>query len=117
MFESIIYAFALVFILCGMFFVSALIFDKVTTPKEAEPCFLLVPGFHNDEFLPSTVYSAFFRSNLFTLSKRKEIIVLDMGLDENEKHECRSMLEGFGTVFFCKDKDLCRLFVESREKK
>ncbi len=117
MFESIIYAFALCFILCGMFFVCLLIFDKIITPKECEVGFSVVPGFHGDEFLPSSVYSAFVRSNLFTFSKKNEVVVLDMGLDEAEKRECENMLEGFGTVIFCKDDELAQLFVERVKKK
>ena len=80
MFESIIYAFALVFILCGMFFVCLLLFDKLMTPKKSKAYYSVVPGFHEDEELPSTVYSAFIRSNLFTFEKRNEIVVLDFGL-------------------------------------
>ena len=117
MFESIIYAFSLIFILCGMFFVCLLVFDKIITPKECERYFLLIPGFHGDEYLPSTVYSAFVRANLFTFSKKNEVIVLDMGLDESEKHECENMLEGFGSVLFCKADEISELFVERSEKK
>lgn len=117
MFESIIYAFALIFILCGMFFVCLLIFDKIITPKECEHYFMLIPGFHGDEYLPLTVYSAFIRANLLTLSKKNEVIVFDMGLDESEKQECKKMLEGFGSVFFCNDKEITELFVERIGKK
>ena len=117
MFESIICAFALCFILCGMFFICLLIFDRVITPKECETSLSIVPGFHGDEYLPSAVYSAFVRSNLFTFSKKSEVIVLDMGLDENEKRECENMIEGFGNVIFCKDNEIARLFVERAEKK
>lgn len=117
MFESIIYAFALIFILCGMFFVCLLIFDKIITPRECEHFFMLVPGFHGDEYLPSTVYSAFIRANILTFSKRNKVIVLDMGLDDSEKQECKKMLEGFGSVFFCKDKEITELFVERSERK
>jgi len=116
-FESIIYAFALIFILCGMFFVCLLIFDRVITPKEAENYIPLIPGLHNDEFLPMSVYSAFVRANLFTFSKNTEVIVLDMGLDENEKRECENMLEGTGTVLFCTENEIAKLFVERAKKK
>ncbi len=40
-----------------------------------------------------------------------------MGLDEAEKRECENMLEGFGTVIFCKDDELAQLFVERVKKK
>ena len=85
MFESIIYAFALVFILCGMFFLCLLLFDRVITPKKSRAYYSVVPGFHGDEELPSTVYSAFIRSNLLTLEKRNEVIVLDYLLKDTKK--------------------------------
>lgn len=117
MFESIICAFALCFVLCGLFFVCRLIFDKIITPKECETFLQVVPGFHGDEFLPSAVYSAFVRSNLFTFEAKNEVVVLDMGLDKSEKRECENMLEGFGTVIFCKDNEIAQLFVERAKKK
>lgn len=117
MFESIIYAFALVFILCGMFFLCLLLFDRVITPKESRAYYSVVPGFHGDEELPSTVYSAFIRSNLLTLEKRNEVIVLDMGLSSEERKACAGMLEGLAAVIFCTEKEIGELFVERHEKK
>ncbi len=117
MLESIIYAFALAFILCGMLFICLLIFDKTTSPKGREKYFLLVPGRHGDETLPETLYHTVFSANLMTLSKRSEVVVLDMGLDEFEKRACENMLAGFGTVIFCTGDKIEDLFVETKEKK
>ena len=117
MFESIIYAFALVFILCGMFFVCLLLFDRLMTPKKSKAYYSVVPGFHEDEELPSTVYSAFIRSNLFTFEKRNEVVVLDFGLSGEEKKACSDMLEGLATVIFCTEKEIGELFVERHDKK
>ena len=117
MFESIIYAFALCFILCGMIFLGLLLFDRLITPKEAENYCSIVPGFHGDKFLPSAVYAAYIRSNLFTFSKKNEVIVLDMGLDDSEKRDCENMLGEYVKIFFCTDKEIAQLFVERTKKK
>ena len=103
MFESIIYAFSLCFILCGMIFLSLLLFDRIITPKEAENYWSIVPGFHGDRFLPSAVYAAYIRSNLFTFSKKNEVVVLDMGQ--------------YVKIFFCTDKEIAQLFFERTKKK
>lgn len=117
MFESIIYAFALVFILCGMFFLCLLAFDRFMAPREKSAYYCVVPGFPGDENLPSTVYSAFIRSNLMTLEKKNEVVVLDMGLSAEEKRACAGMLEGLASVVFCNKDEMSKLFVERHEKK
>lgn len=117
MLESIIYAFALIFILCGLFFLFLLFFDKVMLPNGSENYYSVVPAFHGDKKLPSTVYAAFIRANLFTFTKKSEVIVIDFGLDEHEKMMCAEVLEGNATVIFCKPTEIERLFVERRKEK
>lgn len=117
MFESIVYAFALIFILCGLFFLFLLLFDKIVLPKESDNYYPIVPAFHGDSTLPSTVYSAFVRANLFTFSKKNEVIVLDLGLDEYERKTCSEIVEGNATVVFCKPDEIEKLFVERSKKK
>ena len=117
MLESIIYAFALIFILCGLFFLFLLFFDKAMLPRNSDGYYSVVPAFPGDSCLPSTVYAAFIRSNLFTFTKKSEVIVLDFGLDESEKRLCAEVLEGNATVIFCKAEEIERLFVERREEK
>ena len=117
MFESIIYAFALIFVLCGMFFICLLVFDKFMMPKKNKEYYSVVPGFHGDEELSSTVYSAFIRSNLLTFEKKNEVIVLDMGLSAEEKKACKDMLQGLATVIFCTESEIGKLFIERHETK
>ncbi len=117
MLVSIIYAFALIFILCGLFFLFLLFFDKAMLPRGSDEYYTVVPAFHGDNRLPSTVYAAFVRANLFTFTKKNEVIVLDFGIDENEKKHCAEVLEGNATVIFCKTNEIKRIFVERRKKK
>lgn len=117
MFESIVYAFALIFILCGLFFLFLLLFDKVMLPADSDDYYFLVPAFHGDRRLSTTVYAAFVRANLFTFTKKSEVIVLDFGLDESEKKVCAEVLEGNATVIFCKPEKIEELFIERRKEK
>lgn len=117
MLVSIIYAFALIFILCGLFFLFLLFFDKAMLPRGSDEYYTVVPAFHGDSRLPSTVYAAFIRANLFTFTKKNEVIVLDFGIDESEKRLCAEVVEGNATVIFCKAHEIEKLFVERRRKK
>lgn len=117
MLVSIIYAFALIFILCGLFFLFLLFFDKAMLPRGSDEYYSIVPAFHGDKRLPSTVYAAFIRANIFTFTKKNEVFVLDFGIDESEKKRCAEVLEGNAAVIFCKTSEIERIFVERHKKK
>lgn len=117
MFESIIYAFALLFSICGMFFLTLLLLEKFFVFKKPNRYFTLVPGFPGDDELPTTVFSAFLRSNFFTFSKCSEVIVLDFGLNESEKKSCFDLLEGHADIIFCRENEIRSLIVEREKEK
>lgn len=117
MFESIIYAFALLFSICGMFFLTLLLFEKFFVFKKSNRYFTLVPGFPGDEDLPTTVFSAFLRSNFFTFSKNTEVLVLDFGLSEAEKKNCFDAVEGHANIIFCRNDEIQALIVEREKEK
>ncbi|MCM1364280.1 MAG: hypothetical protein NC122_10835 [Faecalibacterium sp.] len=101
MFEDIIYALGIVMMLCGVFFVCYIIFCKIMTPKEFGGFFAVIPGESGDEYLPEKVYAAFVHANLLTFHRLNEVIVLDLGVSEKIKTQCRNIMHGKGEVEFC----------------
>lgn len=105
MLKDIIYALGIVFLLCGVFFVCYIIFRKVMTPKGFGGFFAVIPGREGDESLPEKVYAAFVQANLLTLWEHNEVIVLDMGVSEKVKEQCRNIMYGKGDIAFYKADD------------
>lgn len=106
MLKDIIYALGFVFVLCGMFFVCYIIFSKVMTPKGFGGFFAVIPGTANDESLPEKVYAAFVHANLLTFWQHNEVIVLDLGVSEKIKEQCRNIMNGKGDITFFKAEEI-----------
>lgn len=115
MLHSIAYALSLVFILCGMFFICVLFFDLILTGKNKDDYFTVVPGLSGDDELSQKVYSAFYRSNFLTMRKHDLIIVIDYGLTDLEKQECTDMLENNAKIIFCRENELKKIFLETKQ--
>jgi len=102
MLKDILYAIGVIFILLGIFFVLYIIVRKALTPKGTGSFFALVPGTSDDERLPEKVYAAFIQANLLTFWEHNEVIVLDMGVSDKVKEQCRNIMSAKGEVVFCK---------------
>lgn len=102
MLKDIIYALGIVFLLCGIFFVCYIIFSKCMTPKGFGGFLAVIPGKAGDDSLPEKVYAAFVQANLLTLWGHNEVVVLDLGVSEKVKEQCRNIMYGKGDIAFCK---------------
>lgn len=101
MFETIIDALSLVLILCGMFFIGYIIFQKVLQGRGTGKVVTLMAGFPEDKKLPEEVYAAFVASNLLNFINKNEVIVVDFGVEESVKEACKNIVGDDKNVFFC----------------
>ncbi len=102
MFETVIDALSLIFILCGMFFLGYLIFQKTMRGRKSKKVLTIIAGFSDDERLPEEVYAAFLASNLFNFINKNEVIVIDLGVEQSVKDACKNIVGGENNVYFCK---------------
>lgn len=114
--EAVFMFLALIFIVCGMYFVCRLIYNIYVSSKYDLGYYVVIVGNGDDSKLSQRVYSAFVQMNLMNFSKRNEIIVLDLGVSEKTKRECYEALDGKGRVLFVDEKTLAYFFVERENK-
>ncbi|MGN1419327.1 MAG: hypothetical protein ACI4W6_08360 [Acutalibacteraceae bacterium] len=106
MLETIFDALMLVLMLFGLFSVVCIIFEKLLTRKCSRHFFAVVAGRANDETLPEQVYAAFVESNLLSFFQKREVIVVDYGVEEAVKNSCRHILGDERNVIFCKAEEI-----------
>ena len=77
----------------------------------------IVVGQADDLLLPQRVYTSFLQSGLARLESDPEILVLDCGLSEDVRSDCRAVLGKRARVRFVPPENLCEYLVASGEKK
>lgn len=101
MLEMLMDALSLIFILCGMFFVGYIIFQKLLLGRKCRKTVTLMAGFKDDDKLPEEVYAAYMASNLLNIVKKNEVIVLDFGVEKSVKEACINIVGDSRNVIFC----------------
>ena len=114
--DAIILFFSLLFIVCGMYFVCRSAYSFYVSSKHENEYNIILVGKEHDENLPQKVYSAFVQMNLMSVSKRNEIIVLDLGVSEIIKRECYDIMDKKGRVIFVDVQSLCYFLIERENR-
>lgn len=101
MLSSLVCFFALLLILCGLFFVSYLLIS-LTLKEDCDGFFVAVEGYECKENLVCEVYSAFRQINMLNFGKKRAVYVIDYDLTEITKADIRDAIEPCGQVVFLK---------------
>lgn len=101
MFEALICFFAIILILCGLFFVFYLLISKALSCS-AEGFFAAVEGFEENENLACEVYSAFIQINMMNFTKKRDVYVIDYDLSQSTKEHLVTSMTPYGKIVFLK---------------
>ncbi len=82
----LMYFFALLLILTGLFFVFYLVFSKLIT-EDSDGFFVAVTESENPEILHSRIYDAFIQINMMNFGKKRPVYVLGSSISEETKKE------------------------------
>lgn len=101
MLSSLVCFFALLLILCGLFFVSYLLIS-LALKEDCDGFFVAVEGYECKENLVCEVYSAFRQINMLNFGKKRAVYVIDYDLTEATKSDICEAVEPCGKVIFLK---------------
>ncbi len=101
MLASLVCFFALLLILCGLFFVSYLLIS-LSLKEDCDGFFVAVEGYEGKENLVCEVYSAFRQINMLNFGQKRAVYVIDYNLTEITKSDIRETIEPCGRVIFLK---------------
>ena len=107
--ESVLYSFAIILALAGLYYVTERLYKYFMCEKNSEGIYTVI--FHFGEFqqLPDKVYSAMLLTEYKTFGKR-EVYVVDTGFPDYIKLRCKLLTGDMGTVHFIKGEDLRGLY-------
>ncbi|MBR5827127.1 MAG: hypothetical protein IKY78_08600 [Clostridia bacterium] len=103
MIGSLLYFFCLLLVIVALF----LVFYIITLKREItdEGFFVAVEGYESDERLAEEVFSALIQINLFNLSSKKPVYVIDRDLTDETRDILTKQIEPYGKIIFVKCTD------------
>ncbi len=104
MFSSLVCFFALILILCGLFFIFYLVISKLIT-QDSDGFFVAVIGCDDGEILHSRIYNAFIQANMMNFGKKRPVYVFDCGLSEKAKRDIVEAAVPGCRIIFLKSED------------
>ena len=116
MLELLIYTVTLLLLICGLFFVCYILFNKLIMPEDSRSCFAVVAGYPDDELLCEKVYYAFVQINLMNFSALNEVVVIDFGVSDEMKAKCFETVSKKAALSFCKICELEDKMIETEKQ-
>lgn len=100
MLQSLSYAISLLLVLTGLFFLFYMFINRLLFKTGKDEFYTVVIGKDGDKDLPDKVYSAFLQANFFNFSHRKPVYIIDCGISEEMKKQCRTVIYPDDNVVF-----------------
>lgn len=106
MLSSLVCFFALLLIICGLFFVSYLLIS-LTLAEDCGGFFVAVEGYEDKDNLICEVYSAFRQINMLNFGRKRAVYVIDYNLTEETKSQIRDIVKPCGKIVFLRISQNC----------
>ncbi len=102
MLSSLLYALSLIFIIIGLFYLFSFFLCFLLCGKRKNGIYTVIYHDGTDEELYDKVYTAFLQSDFFTPFVKRPIIILDNGIPEGVKNQCKFIVEPWSEIHFVK---------------
>lgn len=106
MLSTFIYAFSLILIVCGLFYLFSLLICYMLCGKSKDGICTVIFHEGTNEELYDKVYTAFLQNDFFTPFTKRPIIVIDNNVPEIVKMQCRMITEPWSNIHFVKPEDI-----------
>lgn len=115
MLKLLVDAMFFIFALCGIFAVCFVLINKFLCSSSNGKFAAVIAGYPDDEKLFEKVYVIYNSINLMNFIRRYPVVIVDFGVDEKTKKQCKEISSCDGMIEFCKTEDLrniAEFFVE-----